>query len=709
MAKNEKLPIQMYEELEKLTKEKDYTTKRRLQSKLNLNVDKKLISEPKYQSRIKARKTPEKLTKEDKVDEDRYISYDKYRRLVYIEGKTKESRSEIYKTSLSQKVLYYVAAALGYSFDRAMTLIEEANIDSSQSRNKPISTGTSDYLESIKHKSNSYEEFLKGGWDFYYYNSGETGHKVFKTSLWLDYKVNEINLTAYLMFTNGDETTLFEGTAEVEKGSLIIKIEKNKVGLKTRIYLCSKLPRKHLKTQTSDWILNMGAVTNGGDIPATGNVILVKNHLKNKEGLFERGIKSVKLGVSELEDQIKTFLYRHRDRGIIPFRTDTVNGIKKQNHKRAKKLKRENYGILKKLLQKNNHPDYGWYSFSRVVPSQYGITLFDWAFEFNDVEHIVTVTRERLKNRLRKGEEENYISSYKGEILLESDQLYARLRDETEHKPKLKSFVAMINSSNDNVLQAISATTYPEAEDESRNIAVRELLCYIRKDSFKKYSVENGIYTFWKFFSLTSINDQHKFYLSSRALSTLSFPSKENYKKHYIRIKNASKYRGSYFILIRDIYSKEERNLLLLTLQIKETSNVTMVSNHPKNKGIVTYYGRVECYSNNLHMHLETDTNDPNEQKIVNFILNTQTEDNTPIKIKNKFDSFTGVCIDTDNQNTAVTYPFIMLRRSLLGDFMHVSQSIHIDEVDSALYASILPAGYNEDNAINYFFELGNS
>ena len=101
-----------------------------------------------------------------------------------------------------------------------------------------------------------------------------------------------------------------------------------------------------------------------------------------------------------------------------------------------------------------------------------------------------------------------------------------------------------------------------------------------------------------------------------------------------------------------------------------------------------TYYGWAEHYADNIHMHLETDTNKKEEQKIANLILN---------KAKTPLDRISGVGIDTNHHDVVGLYPILVIHQEIVEGYEYKPLTMHFDE--------ILPffKGHINEETENYF------
>ena len=537
------------------------------------------------------------------------------------------------------------------------------------------------------------------GWDFYYLHSLKKKEKIIKTGLYLEREKGGRQITAYLKY--GDKR--LKGSAEIiqEDPILIIHLTQNTndINDRIRIYLAFPLPSKVDKTIEDNWLLNGSGVITGGRNPvALGHAVISKSDVTHKNITLREPENTVKVGNSFLEDQIIAFLLLNRDKGIKLFDSDDEYGIENYNLKMFEKAKRSGYDDLKTIFKKDESLDYGWYSFSRIEPERYGITIFHWDFTFKDEEYKVTVDRRRFK---KKGG-----THYAGEFFLDDYKLYARLEEKKKRKIiSYKSFSTIIKKYSDTQLLGISGTTtYSENKGESRNVAVREILCYLPHTIFSDTNVEDGLLAYDTFVSLMEeklIDKDKLLYIASRSQSTLSFPSEHNLRKRYARIMEASNFAGNYYILLRDKTCPRKERLMLLTLDIDSLSNVIMNVRYNDGKNAI-YFGYAEHYSNNLHIHLETDTNRSDEQKIATFIVNTKSSGSKNIRT----DQFSGVAMDTDYNDEAGAYPFVIVKQGILNYAGEAPHIININQIDPHCYMSVLPKFFQENNPQDFFFQL---
>jgi len=616
-----------------------------------------------------------------------------YRKLEgnnYISGRT--IRRMLKGIGVDRQMIYAVAAYVKYD----STTIDGA-IDAQQ---------TDGY---------SPEELLSGGWDLYYYKtikseslSKQKEYKILKTSMWLDYQWGK-PLFARLRFPNKKGESIFIGKGEMKNNVLVLTFDENKNETETCIHFFCNIPATTGKKPSDDWILNAGGITNGDGIPTMGNAILIKNQKNKNDVTVDKITELLEETASDLEREIMSFLIRNDDRPIRSFRSESLSGLITTNESDIERLGsgRDNYTNLKSIFQKEDNTSCDWYSFSRIDTKRYDITFFRWKITFNDIERKVEVERKR--------DYEGGKSFYKGEFILKEKQLYARLVSQTKEK-KLKSIVG-INNPKEKGIRFISATTFPSAKGESNNIAVREILCYLPKKDIKPSDLKRGLMNFYTFAGQEEITDENKLYLSSRALSTLSFPSEMNYRKHFARIREAAKFMaGTFYLLMRNKYKKENTQLLLVELEIDRSANVTMKMRYSKHKGdtIYTYYGRAEYYSKNLHIHLEADTDEREKQKIASLIFDVKQD-----YIDKKIDCIRGLCIKTDHKGKAGAYPLVMIEKNVIealkqdevrkGEARFTDNApkvIDLDDVKASLYAYTLPEEYEKGNPKDYFFQL---
>lgn len=575
------------------------------------------------------------------------------------------------------------------------------------------STSIDEIIDAAQNNDDKPEKLLSGGWDLYYYQTikskgtSKKKYEIRKTGLWVDYQWSN-PISARLRFPNEKGEHIFSGTGEIKNGVLVLIFEgKNKKG--ACIHLFCNIPHTIGKEVNYRWILNAGALSNGTGIPTIGNAILIKNRKGSTKATSDKITSLSKESVSDEEREIMSYLIRNDDRPVRTFHSEDLAGLIETNEYEIEKSEsgRDNYVELKSIFQKSDTENYGWYSFSRIYPVRYDITFFRWKIIFNDIERKVEVERERDYDGGR--------SLYKGEFVLKEKQLYARLVSQTKDK-KLKSIVG-INNPKEKGIRFISATTFPDAKGESSNIAVREILCFLSKEEIKTKDLKTGLMNIYTFASLQGITSDNVLYLSSRALSTLSFPSDMNYRKHFARIKEAAiSLSGTFYLLMRNKYMTENTELLLIKLEIDRLANVTMKMRYSKDEDEVIhiYYGRAEYYSTNAHLHLETDTEVREKQKIASLILDVKQD-----YANKELDCIRGVCVKTDHKGKVGAYPLVMIKRNVIDNLKKDSvqqgivrftenapKVVGVDEVDTSLYAHALPNKYQKENVRDYFFQL---
>ncbi len=540
------------------------------------------------------------------------------------------------KEAVAPKTLYILAAYLGYSLKDAKRVV--TGKDSSEI---------------------PYTKHLAGAWHVYFRDSSkEEGDNIMRGLLWLKIaRRRGYDFKASFMVKWSDEP--YEGIGRIENQTLILEFNRDY----PFFYVCAKLPEKAGRKPDGQWLLNAGAISSGLELPVMANVILLKNiQIEDEDDLFKKPIKSVfyqqlqhtsepQNPNQELVNEAIIYLSRNRDRSIFPFLPDTMAEVKERNALALKNETRHNYTTLKRKLDEAES-GYAWYSFSRVISHESRIAIFQWHFAFNDAERIVTVNRWRI-DRPDYGE-------YEGEVTLKHDHLYIHMRD--KDRTKRKSIIAPLPKEEEvDTLYGISSTTFPTGTTmDSQNMAVREILFYIPTNTFEGYEIGKGFLSYEDFVKFDGISDEQKLYLSNRKYSTLSFPHPQNPQKHYYRLNKARYFAGEYFLIIRNDYISA-KSLYVMTINIDALSNVTLTMKLSDKLPITAYEGTIEYFANNLHMHLEIDTQEHRKQKIANLICDSIVIDNeeTP-------DVFTGISVTTDRELEAEAYRFIMIKRQLL-------------------------------------------
>lgn len=658
--------------------------------KINQFIDDQMVDEYEFIPVILRTKSHQERLNRDKKARDQHASIERFTPIQYGNGTyavpdkpmvnryiNSRTIGRIYnEKSVSIETRYIIAAFSGCSREEADSIV---NLQ--------------------QNESYSYRDLLAKGWDFYYYHSLEGKDYVIKTGLFLERMKDGHSIGAHLKF--GDKQ--LKGVAEILKDDqvLIIKIEEARI----RIYLAFTLPRKTEKKLVDKWLINgNGIITEGKNSVASGNVVMNKNKIREKSVILRNAQRVIRyIGNSSLEDHIVAFFLNNKDKKTKLIHPAKKKGLTYINEKAFKKAKRGDYFELKSLFQRDGNLDCGWYSFSRIKPERYGITIFHWDLTFKDEEQAVKVSRRRYR---KEGG-----THYTGEFLLDGFKLYAHLEQTEKKNISYKSFSAIIGSYEDTQILGISSTmSYSRVEGESRNVALREILCYLPHATFEEKDIENGLLTYSKFISLKvtkTIKKEHPLYIASRSQSTLSFPSEENFKKRYARIKEASKFLGNYYILLRYKRNTKQKMLMILTLVIDALSNVVMKVSYENGMDAI-YYGYAEHYSNNLHIHLETDTNNSNEQKIATLIVNAERikNENEDTQKNNLPDKFSGVCIDTDFSDEAGAYPFVMLRKEIMSYPDKAPDIISVDKIHPDNYSSVIPERFQMTTPQNYFFEL---
>lgn len=507
----------------------------------------------------------------------------------------------------------------------------------------------------------SYRDLLKGLWNLYYHDASKKG--VVRSTLWLEKKKESPDFDAEFRAPWGE---VVSGIGKIQDSILILEFNNQF----PYIYMSSKLPGKTGKKPGDNWILNAGALVTGKEVPVLGNAILVKSEKNTKSELRKKESGLVTYNDAKGSDQkgkdlvsdIVVYLTRHRDRVVKSFMPDTFDKLNERNKRYLKYRARTNFDIIRRKLKKEEDDKMRWYSFSRVLFGS-DIAIFEWDFIFTPSKQEVTATRKRF-NRPD-------VSTYEGEVTVEPDNhLYIRMQDHGENR--WKNFVAPFPREQEvTILYGISSTTHTltiNESYESSHIAVRELLIYLKEETLEKLKgTASGCLSYAQFLDLQGISPEVKLFLASRKHSTLSYPIPIDTKKHYARVNKARQYEGDYFVLLRDGNDLLNQSLLLLTLSIDGLANVVLkVRYTTKEKDIdqkemFSYYGMVESYSNNLHMHLETDTYDSNRQRILNFMFDNLSTH----LIYQQPDFLTGIGIDTNHNRKVGAYPFLMVKREL--------------------------------------------
>lgn len=577
------------------------------------------------------------------------------------------------REAVAKKTLYVLAAFLGYTLKDAKQII--TGKDSSEI---------------------PYTKHLAGAWHVYFHDSSKDDtDNIMRGLLWLKIaRLKNYAFKASFMVKWSDEP--FEGIGRIENQTLILEFNRDY----PFFYVCAKLPEKAGRKPDGQWLLNAGAVSSGLELPVTANAILLKNiKITDDDELFKKPIKSVfyqqlqhtpeQLGSNQqLVNEAIVYLSRHQDRPVFPFTPDTVTELKNRNALALKNETRHNYTTLKRKLYEVESGK-AWYSFSRVISDKNRIAIFQWNFAFNDAEQKVTVNRWRI-DRPDFGE-------YEGEVTLKHDHLYIHMRD--KDRTKRKSIIAPLPKEEEvDTLYGISSTTFPTGSSmDSQNMAVREILFYIPTNTFEGYEIGKGFLSYEDFVKFDGVSDEQKLYLSNRKYATLSFPHPQNPQKHYYRLNKARSFAGEYFLILRNDYISS-KSLYVTIVTIDPLSNVTLTIKLSDKLPITAYEGTVEYFANNLHMHLEIDTQEHRKQKIANLICDSIVIDNeeTP-------DVFTGISVTTDRELEAEAYRFVMIKRQLLRNKYPFEPSMILLEKEPSIILDILFKEYF-DKTLEEFF-----
>ncbi len=589
---------------------------------INHAVDKLIRDEPSYKPYVLK---DGKTFPETQIDQ-RYLSYRTLER--YLNGSNAESRN-----------LFVISCFLGYNLEEARSLILSQTQDI------------------------SYKEHLSGAWNVYFHDASRDG--IVRTVLWLD-RIREMKFAFKVQFKTSWSDIIYTGKGRLHNDTLIMELsdQSSESANSQFVYLCAKLPSKTDKKRGDMWILNAGGIASGKDYPVIGNLVLIKNpkmlreneHLGKSPKLVtykERPLAPTRFNPTgeELVNQVVVYLTRHKDRPVQPFVPDKIEAIDVRNAEYHKKRARSGFMTLKRKFEDLSGKK-NWYSLSRVLPKSSEIAIYEWHFTFNDARQEVLVYRRRLNRP-------DY-SEYEGEVTVESGHLYIRMRD--KDKTKRKFLIALFPREGEiKTLYGISSTTYSANEGyESSNMAVREMLFQMDVKHLKELDVSRGYIPYDEFIDFKGMAEEDKLYIARREISSLSYPLPINYKKHYARIHKARFFAGEYFAIFPNNYDHDEKSYLLTTISIDSLANVIMKVQYPQNpKRIYVYYGAIEFYSNNLHMRLEIDTYDRDQQKVANLMI-----DDINSNFISKPSEFSGISIDTDHEGKTGAYPFVMIDRT---------------------------------------------
>lgn len=573
------------------------------------------------------------------------------------------------------KTLYVLAVYLGYTIKDAKRMI--TGKDSSEI---------------------PYTIHLAGAWHVYFHDSSkEDTDNIMRGLLWLKIaKRKSYAFKASFMVKWSDEP--FEGIGRIENQTLILEFNRDY----PFFYVCAKLPEKAGRKPDGQWLLNAGAVSSGLELPVMANAILLKAiKIKDEDMLFEKPIKSVfyqELGNSpealstnqQLVNEAIVYLSRNQDRPVFPFTPDTVAEIRNRNQLALKNEARHNYSTLKRKLDEAESGK-AWYSFSRVISDENRIAIFQWSYDFNDAEQMITVKRWRI-DRPDYGE-------YEGEVRLKNDHLYIHMRD--KDRTKRKSIIAPLPKEEElDTLYGISSTTFPTGDSmDSNNMAVREILFYIPINIFESYDVTKGYLTYQDFLTFKGISDEQKLYLSNRKYSTLSFPHPQNPQKHYYRLNKARHFAGEYFVLLKNDYM-DKKSLYLMTVTIDPLSNVILKVKLSDKLPAINYTGTTEYFANNLHMHLEIDTQEHRKQKIANLMFDSMSIDSEEPPVL-----FTGISMTTDRELEAEAYRFVMIKRQMLRNKYPFEPSLIDLESEPAIVLDIILKEHLNKTTEEFFYQ----
>ncbi len=438
-------------------------------------------------------------------------------------------------------------------------------------------------------------------------------------------------------------------------------------------------------------------------------VILENNKLFKTDGV---NIEIDELTQADLNEIVVYLTRKSKETTIHPFKPNVFGQIKKRNQLFEKKANRENYQKLKLLLSRKDD-DHKFYAFNRFKMDA-EVAVFYYIFKFYDEQRICWATRYRLS-------QPNVIDVH-GEVTLENEKIYMILKDDTTQRRKF--VIAPYTTKSDKFILRCLSTTVSSISHNP--MSLREIIVDIPNlIFFNKDEYESDFISHEKFCSLTTeinntlnnddsqegkkieqeakINERNKLdfedklYLSDFKQSVLTYPSQTNVFNFYSRQDKARRFANEYIIFIKNKY-KEGLDLLKIVLKIDRLSQVTMNVKYSDVDKIFTYQGNADFFAPNLRLELRWFSEDISEMKNAIFIFDYIKNSRKPQPF------YTGMCIDTDDDNMSCAYTFIAIPFNLIKE-KNVNFLLKPDDISFDDFKTLVKSIPGTSEIDNTFFD----
>lgn len=535
------------------------------------------------------------------------------------------------------------------------------------------------YYRIVGPKSRSHkfdEEMLVGTYNVYFSNLYDTGESnVMRAPLFMEKRDdhNPENKVYNVVFK--DLRVVYEGIATVVNGLINFDLR----AAQKFIYFTVALPKAGSFSDHGSFILDAKSIVNEESRQYFRSLIIVKdssNPYERKSEFLDRPIlpcvfsetsnkeindvvdntNNLTDGLSDEErNHIMIYLSRKESKNFMlsQFNSYTFKSLKESNDKYDKKEGVNRYYQIKNLLNQQEK-GYKYYSFNRSKPDSSQVSIFFYQFSFSDAERVCRVVRRRI--------EEPETDEFNGEVLLDNNRLYFALTDHDRDNVRRRKLVISDyeprSSSQYFILKAITASVIQKTNEA---MGLRELIAYLPESELRltKDEMKAGCISYSRFCELndTLIMRVDRGYLANRSLCIISYPQRNSI---HMREGMSQFYSGVYHIYLLNGYDSNSKTLLKLILKIDELAQVTILIKYEGSAEEHIYRGDCQYFGVNLSIQAFLESEFAKKQRMATMIFDQLPSAQESI--------YTGITIDTDLSQNAVSYSFLAIRNHFLAN-----------------------------------------